>query len=224
MSKQEPIRDAKSLGTSKMMILGLQHLFAMFGATVLVPLLVNSYGLPLSMQTTLLMAGLGTLLFHLITKLRVPAFLGSSFAFLGGYAAVAALSTGKFATMGAAEKLQYAGGGIVIAGLLYLVLALVFHFFGVKKVMRFLPPIVTGPIIILIGLNLAPSAVANASNCWPLALLAIAVIVYCNIWGKGMIKIIPILLGVVVSYFVALIANAFGANLIDFTAVREAKW
>jgi len=224
MSKQEPIRDAKSLGTSKMMILGLQHLFAMFGATVLVPLLVNSYGLPLSMQTTLLMAGLGTLLFHLITKWKVPAFLGSSFAFLGGYAAVAALSTGKFATMGAAEKLQYAGGGIVVAGLLYLVLALVFHFFGVKKVMRFLPPIVTGPIIILIGLNLAPSAVSNASTNWPLALVAIAVIVYCNIWGKGMIKIVPILLGVVVSYLVALIANMFGANLIDFTAVRQAKW
>lgn len=224
MSNQEPIRDAKALGTSKMLVLGLQHLFAMFGATVLVPLLVNSYGLPLSMQTTLLMAGLGTLLFHLITKFKVPAFLGSSFAFLGGYAAVAALNVGKFATMSGAEKLQYAGGGIVVAGLMYLILALVFRFFGVKKVMRFLPPIVTGPIIILIGLNLAPSAVSNAETCWPLALVAMGIVVVCNIWGKGMIKIIPILLGVVGSYFVALIANAFGANLIDFTAVSQAKW
>ncbi len=229
MANQEPIRDARKLGTPKMLILGLQHLFAMFGATVLVPILVNSYGLPLSIQTTLLMAGLGTLLFHVLTKLKVPAFLGSSFAFLGGYAAVAALDSGKYAAMSAAEKLQYAGGGIVVAGLLYVVLALIVRFVGVKKVMRFLPPIVTGPIVILIGLNLAPSAVSNAATCWWLALVAMAIIVVANIWGKGMIKIIPILLGVVGAYIIALIANAFGATtaagtpLIDFSAVRSAK-
>ncbi|MCR4676502.1 MAG: uracil-xanthine permease family protein [Sphaerochaetaceae bacterium] len=221
---QQPIRDASKLGKPKMMVLGLQHLFAMFGATVLVPILVNSFGLPLSMQTTLLMAGLGTLLFHFITKFRVPAFLGSSFAFLGGYAAIAALNTGKYATISAAEKLQYAGGGIVVAGLLYLVLALIMKVVGVRKVMRFLPPIVTGPIIILIGLNLAPSAVSNAATNWPLAILAMGIIIVANIWGKGMIKIIPILLGVVGSYVVALVANMFGANLIDFTAVKEAAW
>jgi uracil permease len=229
MSKQDSIRDARQLGTPKMLVLGMQHLFAMFGATVLVPILVNSYGLPLSIQTTLLMAGLGTLFFHLMTKLKVPAFLGSSFAFLGGYAAVAALDTGKYAAMSAAEKLQYAGGGIVVAGLLYVVLALIVRFVGVKKVMRFLPPIVTGPIVILIGLNLAPSAVSNAATCWWLALVAMVVIVVANIWGKGMIKIVPILLGVVVSYLVALIANAFGATnaagapLIDFSSVAGAK-
>jgi len=229
MAKQDSIRDARQLGTPKMLVLGMQHLFAMFGATVLVPILVNSYGLPLSIQTTLLMAGLGTLFFHLMTKLKVPAFLGSSFAFLGGYAAIAALDTGKYAAMSAAEKLQYAGGGIVVAGLLYVVLALIVKFVGVKKVMRFLPPIVTGPIVILIGLNLAPSAVSNASTCWWLAIVAMLVIVVANIWGKGMIKIIPILLGVVVSYLVALIANAFGATnasgapLIDFSAVAGAK-
>ena len=229
MSKQDSIRDARQLGTPKMLVLGMQHLFAMFGATVLVPILVNSYGLPLSIQTTLLMAGLGTLFFHLMTKLKVPAFLGSSFAFLGGYAAVAALDTGKYAAMSAAEKLQYAGGGIVVAGLLYVVLALIVRFVGVKKVMRFLPPIVTGPIVILIGLNLAPSAVSNASTCWWLALVAMVVIVVANIWGKGTIKIVPILLGVVVSYLVALIANAFGATnaagapLIDFSSVAGAK-
>lgn len=224
MDNQEPIRDARQLGVPKMLVFGLQHMFAMFGATVLVPILVNGYGLPLSIQTTLFMAGLGTLLFHLISKFKVPAFLGSSFAFLGGYAAVAALNTGAYATMSAAEKLQYAGGGIVVAGLLYLALALVVKLVGVKKVMRFLPPIVTGPIIILIGLNLASSAVDNAQTCWPIALVAIAIIIGCNIWGKGMIKIIPILLGVVGAYLVALIANLFGANLIDFTAVHEAKW
>ena len=229
MAKQEPIRDARQLGTPKMLVLGMQHLFAMFGATVLVPILVNSYGLPLSIQTTLLMAGLGTLFFHLMTKFKVPAFLGSSFAFLGGYAAVAALDSGKYAAMSAAEKLQYAGGGIVVAGLLYVVLALIVKLVGVKKVMRFLPPIVTGPIVILIGLNLAPSAVNNASTCWWLALIAMVVIVVANIWGKGMIKIIPILLGVVISYIIALIANAFGATtasgapLIDFSAVAGAK-
>ena len=222
---QKAIRDARQLGTPKMLVLGLQHMFAMFGATVLVPILVNGYGLPLSIQTTLFMAGLGTLMFHFITKWKVPAFLGSSFAFLGGYAAVAALSVGKYAGMSGAEKLQYAGGGIVVAGILYMILALVIKVVGVKKVMRFLPPIVTGPIIILIGLNLAPSAVSNASTCWPLALVAMAIVVVANIWGKGMVKIIPILLGVVGAYVIAVIANALGATtasgspLVDFSAL-----
>ena len=211
----EPIRDARVLGLPKMLILGLQHMFAMFGATVLVPILVQSYGLPLSIQTTLFFAGIGTLFFHVCTKMKVPAFLGSSFAYLGGFAAVAALDTGKYAGMDPAVKLQYACGGIVVAGLLYVILAAVIKVVGVKKVMRFLPPVVTGPIIILIGLNLAPSAVSNASTCWPLALLAIAVIVVANIWGKGMIKIIPILLGVVGSYIVALIAGK-----VDFSAME----
>lgn len=226
---QKAIRDARQLGTPKMLVLGLQHMFAMFGATVLVPILVNGYGLPLSIQTTLFMAGLGTLMFHFITKWKIPAFLGSSFAFLGGYAAVAALSVGKYAGMSGAEKLQYAGGGIVVAGILYMILALVIKVVGVKKVMRFLPPIVTGPIIILIGLNLAPSAVSNASTCWPLALAAMAIVVVANIWGKGMVKIIPILLGVVGSYVIAVIANALGATtasgspLVDFSALAGAK-
>ena len=215
---QEAIYDARGLGVPRMLLLGLQHLFAMFGATVLVPILVSSYGLPLSIQTTLLFAGLGTLLFHLCTKLKVPAFLGSSFAFLGGFEAVSQLNVGKFADMTGEEKLPYALGGIVVAGLLYLVLALLFKLVGAKKVMRFFPPIVTGPIIILIGLNLSGTAINNASTNWWLALVAIVVIIVANIWGKGMIKIIPILLGVVVSYIVALI---FGQ--VDFTAMHEAK-
>ena len=215
---QEAIYDARGLGVPRMLLLGLQHLFAMFGATVLVPILVSSYGLPLSIQTTLLFAGLGTLLFHLCTKFKVPAFLGSSFAFLGGFEAVSQLNVGKFADMTGEEKLPYALGGIVVAGLLYLVLALLFKLVGAKKVMRFFPPIVTGPIIILIGLNLSGTAINNASTNWWLALVAIVVIIVANIWGKGMIKIIPILLGVVVSYIVALI---FGQ--VDFTAMHEAK-
>lgn len=215
---QEPIYDVRELGLPRTLLLGLQHLFAMFGATVLVPILVQSYGMPLSIQTTLLCAGMGTLFFHLCTKFKVPAFLGSSFAYLGGFAAVANLNSGKYASMTGAEKLPYALGGIVVAGLLYLLLALLFKIAGVNKVMRFFPPIVTGPMIILIGLNLAGSAVTNASTNWPLALVAIAIIIAANIWGRGMIKIIPILLGVVGSYIVAICFH-----LVDFSGVAAAN-
>ncbi len=221
---QQPIRDARSLGVPKMLILGLQHMFAMFGATVLVPILVQSYGLPLNIQTTLFFAGFGTLFFHICTKMKVPAFLGSSFAFLGGFSAMAAMDQGIYAAMEPAEKLQYACGGMVVAGLLYVLLAAVIKAVGVHKVMHYLPPVVTGPIIILIGLNLAPSAVSNASTCWWLALTAMGIIIVCNIWGKGMIKIIPILLGVVGSYLVAVAANLMGAGLISFTEVKDAAW
>ena len=215
------IYDARQLGRGRMLLLGFQHMFAMFGATVLVPILVQGYGLPLSIQTTLLFAGLGTLLFHVCTKLKIPAFLGSSFAYLGGFQAMAALNAGKYATMSDSDKLAYAMGGIVVAGLLYLVLALLFKLVGAQKVMRFFPPIVTGPIIILIGLNLSGTAVSNASTCWWLALVAIAIIIVANIWGKGMIKIIPILLGVVGSYLVALVATLCGAQLPDANGVMQ---
>ena len=217
MNDQGPIRDARALGVPKMLILGLQHMFAMFGATVLVPILVQGYGLPLSIQTTLFFAGLGTLLFHVCTKLKVPAFLGSSFAYLGGFAAVAELDSGIYAGMTGEEKLPYALGGIVVAGLLYLALAGLIKLVGVHKVMRFLPPVVTGPIIILIGLSLAPSAINNASTNWWLAILSIAVIVAANIWGRGMIKIIPILLGVLIPYAVAL-----ATRQVDFSGVAAA--
>ena len=188
-------------------------MFAMFGATVLVPILVQSYGLPLSTQTTLFFAGFGTLFFHLCTKLEIPAFLGSSFAFLGGFSAMANLDTGKYAAMAPGEKLQYACGGIVVAGLLYVILALVVKVVGVHRVMRFWPPVVTGPIIILIGLNLAPSAVSMPppAGGWrwsPWRSLA------ANIWGRGMVKIIPILLGVVGGYVAALLAG-----MVDFTGL-----
>ena len=192
----QAIKDARSLGVPKMLLLGLQHMFAMFGATILVPILVNNYfnGEGLSIQVTLICAGLGTLFFHLCSKLKVPAFLGSSFAFLGGFSTVANLDTGKVADMTMGEKLPYACGGIVVAGLLYLILALVIKVVGVKRVMHFLPPVVTGPIIICIGLSLAPSAVSNASTNWLLAVIALATIIIFNIWGKGMFKIIPILM------------------------------
>ena len=224
------IRDARELGIPKTLLLGLQHMFAMFGATILVPILVNNYfeGEGLSIQVTLICAGLGTLFFHLCTKLKVPAFLGSSFAFLGGFQAVSQLKTGIFADMTMGEKLPYACGGIVVAGLLYLVLALIVKLVGVKRVMKFLPPVVTGPIIICIGLGLAPSAVSNCTTNWFLAVVALAVIVVFNIWGKGMFKIIPILMGVVISYAVAFIlykcgvTNPDGSAILVFDGVKDA--
>ena len=226
------IRDASVLGVPKMLILGLQHMFAMFGATILVPILVNSYFGEdvLHVQVTLICAGVGTLFFHLCSKFKVPAFLGSSFAFLGGFATIANLDTGVFADMSNADKLSYACGGIVVAGLLYLILALIIRLAGVKKVMRFLPPVVTGPIIICIGLSLAGSAINNASTNWLLAFIALATIIVFNIWGKGMFKIIPILMGVVVSYAAALIFNALGMTnadgsaILDFTNIASAAW
>ncbi|MDD6381074.1 MAG: uracil-xanthine permease family protein [Lachnospiraceae bacterium] len=222
-TRQPAIKDARTLGVPKMLLLGLQHMFAMFGATILVPILVNDYfkGEGLSIQVTLFAAGVGTLLFHVITKMKVPAFLGSSFAFLGGFATVANLHTGIYKDMTMGEKLPYACGGIVVAGLLYLVLALIIRIVGVNRVMRFLPPVVTGPIIICIGLSLAPSAVTNASQNWILALIAFAVIVIFNIWGKGMFKIIPILMGVVISYVAALIFNACGMTNADGSAILQ---
>lgn len=232
MKQQEAIRDAKTLGVPKMLILGLQHMFAMFGATILVPILVDGYfgGEGLSIQVTLICAGLGTLFFHLCAKLKVPAFLGSSFAFLGGYESVAKLDSGMYADMTMGEKLPYACGGVVVAGAMYLILALIIKLIGVKKVMRFLPPVVTGPIIICIGLSLAPSAVSNASTNWLLAIIALGTIIVFNIWGKGMFRIIPILMGVVISYVVAIILNACGMTnadgsaLLNFGGVAAADW
>ena len=230
--KSVAIKDARTLGVPKMLLLGLQHMFAMFGATILVPILVNNYfeGEGLSIQVTLICAGLGTLFFHLCSKMKVPAFLGSSFAFLGGFATVANLDTGIFADMTMGEKLPYACGGIVVAGLLYLVLALVIKIAGVHRVMHYLPPVVTGPIIICIGLSLAPSAISNASTNWLIALIALGTIIVFNIWGKGMFKIIPILMGVVVSYVVAAVLNAIGLTnpdgsaILDFSNSASASW
>ncbi|MBQ9064750.1 MAG: uracil-xanthine permease [Blautia sp.] len=233
------IRDARKLGVPRMLILGIQHMFAMFGATILVPILINSYfrdatGEPvtrgLTVAVTLFCAGAGTLLFHVCSKMKVPAFLGSSFAFLGGFSTVANLSSGKYAGMGANEKAAYACGGIVIAGLLYLVLAVIIKAIGVKRVMKFLPPVVTGPVIICIGMGLAGSAISNASSNWLLAIIALAVIIIFNIWGKGMLRIIPILLGVLIAYAAALIMNAAGlknpdgSDILALSAIAEAGW
>lgn len=205
-----PVYDARTLGTPKMLVLGLQHMFAMFGATVLVPALTG-----LDVATTLLFAGLGTLLFHLLTKRQVPAFLGSSFAFLAGYWAIA--------PNGEADLLPYACFAVAVSGLLYVILAGVIKSVGVNKVMRFFPPIVTGPIIIAIGLILSSSAINNCTANWLVAVVAIVVVIICNMWGKGMVKIIPILIGVVASYLVSMIVDPASRAAVAET-VAAADW
>ena len=210
------VYDAKKLGTGRMFILGVQHMFAMFGATVLVPLLTG-----LSVSTTLLCAGLGTLLFHLITKKKVPAFLGSSFAYLGGFSIVAPMladANGNL-TVANTKMLPYACAAVAFSGLVYLVASLLISTFGIRRIMKFFPPVVTGPIIISIGLILAPSAITNCQSNWLLAFVALGTVIVCNIWGKGMVKILPILIGVLVSYAVALVTGA-----VDFQKIADAAW
>lgn len=211
MPKNAPIYDARSLGLPKMLLLGMQHMFAMFGATVIVPLVT---GLPV--ETTLLTVGLGTLLFHLATGGRVPAFLGASFAFIGGYAAVAPLLSGELPN---AALLPYACAGVAAAGLLHLLAAVLAKSFGTGRLLRLFPPLVTGPIIIAIGLGLAPGAVDSCRQCWPVALSALAVILACNVFGRGMLRIMPILCGVLAAY-----AVACAMGLVDFAPIRAAAW
>lgn len=207
---QDAVYNAKELGAGKVIVLGLQHMFAMFGSTVLVPILTG-----LNVSTTLLFAGIGTLLFHLLTKGKVPAFLGSSFAFLGGYFAIAPMIDGKSNI----EMIPYACFGVACAGLLYLVMALLIKLFSAKRIMKFFPPIVTGPIIIAIGLTLSKSAIDSCSSNWIIALVAILAVIICNIFGKGMIKIIPILIGVIASYLVGICMGQ-----VDFSGVKDAAW
>ena len=204
--QQGAVYDARTLGKPRMVLFGFQHMFAMFGATILVPVLTG-----LSVQATLLFAGLGTLLFHLLSKGKVPAFLGSSFAFIAGYAAIA--------PNGEPELLPYACLGVACAGVLYLVISALFRIFGANRVMRYFPPVVTGPIVIAIGLILSSSAIENCSTNWIIALIAIVTIIVCNVWGRGMIKVIPILMGVIVSYVCAIVMGE-----VDFSGVASADW
>lgn len=213
--KVEGIYDGfKELGTGKMLILGFQHVFAMFGATVLVPLLTG-----LSVSVTLFCAGIGTIWFYIITKRKIPIFLGSSFAFIGAFASIA---------NGDKELMPYATLGVVCAGLIYVVLAILFAIFGAKKVMKLFPPVVTGPVIILIGLILAATAVSSASANWILAVIAIAIVICVNLFGKGMIKILPILIGILGAYVIGCIVTAikpdlFGLPWIDWSPLVGSK-
>ena len=204
-NKVEGIYDGfKDLGTGKMLVLGLQHVFAMFGATVLVPIICG-----MSISVTLFCAGIATIWFFFVTKRKVPIFLGSSFAFIG-------------AILGAAGTLgmEYATGGIVAAGLTYVIFALLFLIFGAKRIMKLFPPVVTGPIIMLIGLGLAYFAFNQASKNWWLAILTIIIVISVNMWGKGMIKILPVLVGIFGAYAVACIVTLLGPAWVDFSGLQ----
>ena len=214
MDNKQPqaILDARTLGYGKFAILGVQHLFAMFGATILVPAITG-----LNVSATLLFAGIGTLLFHFISRMKVPAFPGSSFAFIGGYMSIKAMGVER----GLPEwlSLDYACVGVCCAGLCYFIMAGLIKAFGTDRVLKYFPPVVTGPMVISIGLCLSGSAISSALTDWPIALMAIAVVIVSNMWGKGIVKIVPILLGVMASY---VLAACLGK--IDFTAFSEAAW
>ncbi len=209
---KEGITDARQLGMPKYFILGIQHLFAMFGSTILVPVLTG-----LSVSSTLLFAGIGTLIFHFVSKLQVPAFLGSSFAFIGGYMSVKTLGVEQ--GMSEVLALDYACVGVFFAGLCYFVMAGLIKSFGIDKILHYFPPLVTGPMIIAIGLVLSGSAIQNCTTNWLLAIVAIATVIITSVWGKGLIRIIPILLGVLVSYTLAIVLGE-----VDFSTLHDAAW
>ena len=229
----------------KMVVLGIQHVFAMFGSTVLVPLLTG-----MDPAMALLCAGIGTLIFHLVTKGKVPAFLGSSFAFIAAICTVAADASGG-AAVGTAEYyegLRYACGGILVAGALYLVLSGLVMAFGADKIRSFFPPLVTGAIIIIIGLMLAPTAISNITTAtnpatgasealtggalwvnWLIAAITIGTMFVVSINGKGFFRLVPILIGIAVGYCAALIcqlcgANIFGQPLVSFENLKTSGW
>lgn len=205
---ENDLRDP-GMGTGKTVILGLQHTFTMFGATVLVPILTG-----MDISVALFMAGIGTLFFHLVTKGKAPVFLGSSFAFI---VPIVAATT--------AYSLGHALGGIVVAGLLYVVLAILVYFLGADKIISFFPPVVTGPIIMVIGLNLAPTAIDMASANWIMALIAFVIVLYVNVFLKGFANALPVLIGLIISYIIAVIVTLTGfAQLVDFAPIAEAAW
>ena len=188
----------------KKLVLGMQHVLAMFGATVLVPILTG-----LNPAVALLAAGCGTLLFHYVTEGKVPVFLGSSFAFIPVIQLVDKVYGG----------LAYAQGGIVVAGALYVLLSAFVKVFGVEKIKSYLPPIVTGPMIMVIGLNLSPVAIRMAANHWPIAITVVLTVIGVSIFAKGFFKLLPILAGVTVGYVLSLVIG-----LVDMTAIQQADF
>lgn len=199
--------------------LGIQHVFAMFGSTVLVPALTG-----LDPAVTLLCMGIGTLIFHLVTRGMVPAFMGSSFSFIASISAV-----GAYCTENSIDNFaSYVGWGIIASGVLYLLLSLLVKLFGAKRITGFFPPIVTGCMIIIIGMMLAPTAMNNIVTAvgdipvwknWVVAITTIAVIILVMFFTRGFIKLVPILIGIVAGYLLSL-----ALGMVDTAPVIEAKW
>jgi len=193
-----------TLTTEKKVVLGLQHTVAMFGATILVPLLTG-----LNPGVALFSAGVGTLLFHLLTKRMVPVFLGSSFAFIPPI--VAATEAGySFAAIGA---------GIIGAGIIYALMSVLVSLIGSRRIRDLFPPVVTGPVIAVIGITLAPVAISMSADNWWLAVVTLLATIVAAIWFKGLFKMLPILTGLVVGYVVGMLIG-----VIDYTPITEAGW
>ena len=198
-----PITDISVLGPGRGFALGLQHVFTLFASTVLVPILTG-----LDVGVALITSGIGTLLFHFITKGKVPAYLGSSFSFIA-----------PVILAGELYGLEYARGGIIVAGMIYILFAWLISVFGVEKIIRYFPPIVTGPIIIVISMTLAPNAINMASQDWLVSMVTLAVIIGVSIYGKGFIKIVPVIIGLAVGYILSAVLGR-----IDYTPIIEAGW
>lgn len=202
--------------TPRHFVMGVQHVFAMFGATVLVPSIVGT-----NPSVALLCAGIGTLIFHLCTKGIVPVFLGSSFAFI----------TALQAVIFTQQDIPKAQGGVIFAGLIYVVLAILVKFIGVERIKRLFPPVVTGPIIVVIGLSLAPSAITNASACWPIALIVLAVVIVFMCFVRGFFNLLPVLMGLVIGYLLCLVCDATGLSeaagwgqMVKLQTVADSGW
>lgn len=216
---------AKKDSAGKLALLGIQHVFAMFGATVLVPMLTG-----MSPAVALFCAGVGTWIFHLCTGRKVPTFLGSSFAFIAAIQGAAQICSdnAEIGTDAYLAALPYATGGIIVAGALYLVLALLVRLVGAERVRSFFPPIVTGPVVTIIGLMLAPSAINNITTQigtvnvglnWLVAAVAVAAIFVTSLFAKGLFKLVPILIGIIVGYVAAICCG-----MVDFTTIAQAPW
>lgn len=198
-----PIEDISLLGPVKGLTLGVQHVFTLFASTVLVPILTG-----LDIGVALVMSGIGTLIFHFITKGKVPAYLGSSFSFIA-----------PIILAGELFGLDYARGGIVVAGLMYIVIAGLVTVYGPEKILKFFPPVVTGPIIIVISMTLAPVAISMASSDWLLSMVTLIIIIGIAIFGKGFMKIVPVIVGLGAGYVLAAMLGK-----IDYSPIFQAAW
>ncbi len=202
-SNNAPIEDISTLGPFKGITLGVQHVFTLFASTVLVPILTG-----LDIGVALIMSGIGTLLFHFITKGKVPAYLGSSFSFIA-----------PVILAGDLYGLDYARGGIVVAGIIYVIFAWLISIYGPEKILQYFPPIVTGPIIIVISMTLAPTAINMASQDWLLSMVTLTVIIGVSMYSRGFLKIVPVIIGLGAGYLLAAVLGK-----IDYSSISQASW
>lgn len=199
----------KNVESLRVVFLGIQHAFTMFASVILVPKLLG-----IDVSVAIFMAGSETLIFHLLTKGKVPVFLGSSFEFLPPLLAASSI-----------YGMEYALGGIVICGAVYAIVALMAFLFGTEKIIRLFPPVITGSISIAVGLSLASHAIKLASANWVLAVIAFLIIVWINVNCKGFAKILSIVISISACYLVSILLTKTGyMQAVDFSAITESKW